>query len=204
MRNPYEVLGINEGASEDEIKRAYRELVKKYHPDQYQDNPLSSLAEEKLREINEAYDFLTKNPSSAKQSGAWGNRNAAWNNQGGNESFKQVRAYINSGNIAMAEEILNKSTDRSAEWFYLRGLVFLRKGWYNEAIMSIQTAVNMEPSNYEYKDALNRINMANTTYRGAAYGRGYNQGPDLCQMCQCLYCSDCCCELAGGDLINCC
>jgi molecular chaperone DnaJ len=61
MRNPYEVLGIREGTSVEGIKKAYKELVKKYHPDQYQDNPLSDLAEEKLKEINQAYDYLMKN-----------------------------------------------------------------------------------------------------------------------------------------------
>ena len=58
--NPYEVLGIKEGASQEEIKSAYRKLVKKYHPDQYGDNPLKELAQEKLAEINAAYDTLTK------------------------------------------------------------------------------------------------------------------------------------------------
>ena len=67
MRNPYEVLGLKEGASIDEIKKAYRELVKKYHPDRYMDNPLSDLAEEKLREINEAYDALMKNGANSGQ-----------------------------------------------------------------------------------------------------------------------------------------
>jgi molecular chaperone DnaJ len=61
MQNPYEILGIKEGASEKEIKEAYREQVKKYHPDKHQDNPLYELAEEKLREINEAYEYLMKN-----------------------------------------------------------------------------------------------------------------------------------------------
>ena len=59
-KNPYKVLGIKEGASYDEIKRAYRELAKKYHPDKYQNNPLSDLADEKMREINEAYDMLIR------------------------------------------------------------------------------------------------------------------------------------------------
>ena len=62
--NPYEVLGVPENASEEEIKKAYKELVKKYHPDKYQDNPLADLAEEKLQEVNEAYDMLTKNRNS--------------------------------------------------------------------------------------------------------------------------------------------
>ena len=62
--NPYEVLGVPENASEEEIKKAYKELVKKYHPDKYQDNPLADLAEEKLQEVNEAYDMLMKNRNS--------------------------------------------------------------------------------------------------------------------------------------------
>lgn len=205
MRNPYEVLGIKEGASEEEIKRAYRELVKKYHPDQYRDNPLSQLAEEKLREVNEAYETLMKN-GSAKTGSRWGNSNS-WNAQshtGGSDFYNQVRMNINNGNIAMADDMLNRTADRNAEWYFLKGLIFARKGWYDEARNHIQTAVNMEPNNFEYRNALNRMSMNNGAYRGAAFNRGYNQGPDMCTMCQCLWCSDCCCECAGCDLIECC
>lgn len=66
--NPYEVLGVSENASEAEIKKAYKELVKKYHPDKYQNNPLSDLAEEKLQEINEAYDMLMRGKSGSAAS----------------------------------------------------------------------------------------------------------------------------------------
>lgn len=209
MRNPYEVLGIREGASEEEIKKAYRELVKKYHPDQYRDNPLSSLAEEKLREVNEAYDCLMKNMSAGQRSKTWAGssyqqQNSNWQNQGTSDFYNSVRAHIKTGNIGAAESMLNSTNDRSAQWYYLRGLVFQRRGWYDEAYSNIQTAVNMEPTNFEYREALSRMTMANNVYRGYAYGRGYDQGPDLCTMCQCLWCSDCCCECFGGDLIGCC
>lgn len=204
MRNPYEVLGIKEGASEEEIKKAYRELVKKYHPDQHHDNPLYELAEDKLREINEAYDYLMKNSNTTRGGNTWEQQSSGQNYHGGSDFFNQVRMHIKSGNIGAAEDMLNSSSVRTAEWYYLNGLVFLRKGWYDEAYTNIQTAANMDPSNFEYRDALKRINVSNRTYRGNAFGRGYNQGPDLCTMCQCLYCSDCCCECAGGDLIDCC
>ena len=60
MRDPYSVLGVDQNASDEEIKKAYRELARKYHPDNYQNNPLADLAEEKMKEINEAYDAITK------------------------------------------------------------------------------------------------------------------------------------------------
>ena len=60
MNNPYKVLGVNEGASQEEIRSAYLKLVKKYHPDKYTDSDLKELANEKLVEVNEAYEMLTK------------------------------------------------------------------------------------------------------------------------------------------------
>lgn len=209
MRNPYEVLGIREGTDAEGIRRAYKELVKKYHPDQYRNNPLSDLAEEKLKEINEAYDYLIKraenqsgNSSHRQQEGP---RYGSNNEDSGRVSFEQVRKHINMGNLTAAEEILNGISFRGGEWYYLRGLVFMRRGWYNEAVTSMKTAVDMEPGNYEFRDALNRVMSTNRQYQSTVYDRrGYSAGPDLCSICQCMICTDCCCECMGGDFINCC
>lgn len=204
MKNPYEVLGIKEGASEEEIKKAYRELVKKYHPDQYRDNPLADLAESKLREINEAYEMLMKGGKSSGSRSQWSGGSAGQGQTYGNDLYAQIRMHINSGNIGMAESMLNSINDRSAQWYYLKGLIYLRRGWYDQAYSHIQTAVRMDPSNYEYRDALNRMTMANNSYRTRSYNRGYDQRTDFCSICEFLWCADCCCECMGGDLISCC
>jgi molecular chaperone DnaJ len=209
MRNPYEVLGIKEGTDVEGIKKAYKELVKKYHPDQYRNNPLSDLAEEKLKDINEAYDYLMKKAEGQNGGRSYRQQEEPRYRSGqedpGRSYYDQVRMYINMGNIAAAEQILNGISFRGGEWYYLRGLIFMRRGWYNEAVTSLKTAVDMEPSNYEFREALNRVMNANRQYQSTVYDRrGYSTGPDLCSLCQCLICTDCCCECMGGDFLSCC
>lgn len=203
MKDPYEVLGIRPGASEAEIKRAYKELVRKYHPDQYKDNPLSSLAEEKLKEINEAYDYLMRNKGNYRQeSGTQGGGGA---NRDYNPYFAQVRQYILSGNIYEAERILNSISTRSAEWYFLKGHVDLAKGNYHQGYENIRTAVNMEPGNMEYQQTLR--NLMNQNTRAGQVDRTNNpsnEADDICKICTCLYAADCCCECLGSDLIACC
>lgn len=209
MRNPYEVLGVREGTDIEGVKRAYKELVKKYHPDQYRNNPLSDLAEEKLKEINEAYDYLMKNAGAQNGSGSHrqqGEPRYRNNQNNGNSNYyNQARTYINMGNVAAAEEILNRVSYKDSEWYYLKGLIFMRRGWYNEAVTNLRTAADMDPGNYEYREALNRVMNANRQYQSTVYDRrGYGTGPDMCSICQCLICTDCCCECMGGDFIQCC
>ena len=228
-KNPYKVLGIKEGASYDEIKRAYRELAKKYHPDRYRNNPLADLAEEKMREINEAYEYLMKNAGASYQyqggyeqsydnSGAYQGQYQSQQQSSYQSEYKtrykyeeeadwesRVRTYINSGNLNEAQRILDRVTTRNAAWYYLQGLVFLRRGWYDRGFSNIQKAVNMDPSNFEYRNALNNLNQQNTGYRQNYYYRNtYHSSPDMCNLCLNLWCADTCCECMGGDLISCC
>ncbi len=208
MRNPYEVLGIKETATQDEIKKAYRELVKQYHPDKYENNPLKDLAEEKLREINEAYDSLTKNNNSTSNS--YGNsnnysgRNTSYGNTGyADANLQQVRMDINRGNIGGAEATLNGITNRTAEWNFLMGIVHHRKGWHDSAFNYISTASRMEPNNFEYRQTLNQLNRTQSSYRNTYYGQR-NSSDDMCSTCMNLWMLDTCCECMGGDCISCC
>lgn len=202
LRDPYEVLEINRGATREEIQQAYRRLVKQYHPDQYRDHPLEKLAQGKLAEINEAYDYLMKNGAgSGSYSGSSGSYR--YNSDSDNAFFQQVRVHINNGDLQTAEQMLDQSNTRTAQWYFLKGIVFQRKGWYAQALSHLQTAVNMEPGNAEYRNALNMMNYNNRMYRERS-GQYGSRDVDLCTICQCLVCTDCCCECMGSDFITCC
>lgn len=201
MRNPYEVLEIKEGSSKEEIKRAYKEMVKKYHPDQYGNNPLRDLAEEKLREVNEAYDYLMKNTSDGPR---YTENNYESSSNSGYGNYNEIRMDIQNGNLRAAEEKLNQISTRDAEWNYLIGLVNLRKGWYDNAYNYIVNACNLEPNNLEYRQTLNNLKNRNTGYRQTYYGRNNRSDSDFCDLCFKLWCADSLCECFGGDLISCC
>lgn len=210
--NPYEVLGVSENADEDTIKRAYRELVKKYHPDKYINNPLADLASEKIKQINEAYDMIM-NGRAGSSKGSAGAQGSATHGAGSSYSaasgFQEVRMLIQRGSLSAAEVKLAK-LPRTAEWYYLSGVLHIRRGWYTEAHRDITQAVRMDPSNAEYRAALNAMSGVNTGYRayrsGGRSGRDTDccAGVDACSCCSNLICADCCCECMGGDLIPCC
>lgn len=215
MQNPYEVLGVKEGTSKEEIKKAYRELAKKYHPDQYGTNPLKDLAEEKMRELNEAYEYLMKNTSDSSYNSSYSNKTYDSNQNSGSYNsgytggyndtpvYSTIRSEIQRGNYRKAEETLNTVMNKDAEWYYLMGILHMKKGWHDSARNYLVTASNMNPSNVEYRDAVNNMTRKNNNYRDNYYGRRTNND-EMCDMCFKLWCLDSLCECTGGDLIGCC
>ncbi|MBE7040139.1 MAG: J domain-containing protein [Ruminococcaceae bacterium] len=197
MRDPYEVLGVSKDASVDEIKKAYRKLAKKYHPDNYVNNPLSDLAEEKFKEINEAYEQLTNESSGGYNSSYQGRKTES------SGEFAKIRNLINIGNLNEADSALDAISNRTAEWFFLKGTVFMNRGWHTQGINFIRQAVNMDPTNHEYRTVLSNYTMRTQQYRNYGSQMGTNSD-SACQCCQGLICADCCCECLGGDLISCC
>ena len=207
--NPYEVLGLKQGASQDEIKSAYRKLIKQYHPDQYIDNPLKDLAEQKMREINEAYDTLTKNNGNYGSSNNYSNStnsSTSYSNTSSNNSFnlQEIRRYINSRNFTAAEQSLNSIPNRNAEWHFLYGVVMINKGWYDSAYEHVSTATRMDPNNFEYRQVLNSLNQRTTNYSNPYYRTTRGGSQDPCDCCMQLWCLDTLCECFGGDIISCC
>lgn len=217
MTDPYSVLGVAPSASDDEVKKAYRELARKYHPDNYHDNPLADLASEKMKEINEAYDTITKSREqgqshqaggSAYQSqGAYGYQRQGqqgYSYQGANGVYAQVRSLINANSLAQAEAMLNAVSNHDAEWHFLMGSIAWRRGWMDEASRYYRTAASMDPSNAEYRSAVQYMDQGGQAYRAPNTGSGSMTGPDMCTVCNTLICADCCCEMMGGDFIRCC
>ena len=208
MTNPYEVLGVKQGSSKEDIKKAYRELAKKYHPDQYGDNPLKDLAEEKMQELNEAYDSLMKNANSSSSNGSSNSYNSS-NNYGSNSNddynnnniYQSIRMDLNSGNIPSAEQKLNSMNTKTAEWNYLTGVLHLKKGWHDSAYTFISRACSQEPNNIEYRRSFNELNSRTSNYRDNYYGKRNNDS-GMGNMCLNLWCADSICECLGGDLIS--
>ena len=202
--NPYEVLGVKPGASQEEIKSAYRKLVKQYHPDQYGDNPLKNLAEEKLAEINKAYDMIkNNNEGNSTYNSSSNGYNESYNSYGNNSViYAEIRGLIQNRNISLAERKLNEIRDRNAEWYYLYGRIMLAKGWFESAYNNIQRACKMDPNNFEYRQNLNNLRMRTRSYTNTYRTTGGNA--DAFDCCMNLWCLDSICECMGGDLIGCC
>ena len=98
-KDPYVVLGVSHGATEEEVKAAYKELVKKYHPDQYQNNPLQDVASEKMAEVNEAYDEIINRIRNGEY--------ASYQSTSNYFDSARVRELIQTGNITEADNILS-------------------------------------------------------------------------------------------------
>ncbi len=190
-KDSYEILGVSPNATDDEIKQAYRQLAKKYHPDRYTNSPLAETAAEKMKEINNAYDHILNERKKARESGTdYKSYHTA------STRFLSVRQLINAGRFAEAEAALNAcpSQERTAEWYYLKGIILYNRGWLEEAYNHFRSACDKDPQNQEYKAAYDRINKQ----RNGVYG-GYDNsntgcGCTVCDLCQALICMDCCCD----------
>ena len=221
VTDPYKILGVDPGATEEEIKSAYRQLVKKYHPDNYAGSPLADLANEKMQEINEAYDMVMKQRRGGTSGGYDPNAqyagNPGYSGYSGNAGYGgqtsalgDIRRLIQQNRLVEAEELLDgiPANRRDGEWYFLKGTIFFKRGWLDDAMNHFSTACRMSPNNPEYRAAMNRMMWQQQGNMGSPNG-SYRTNSDVagmqaCNCCSNLICADCCCECMGGDLIPCC
>ena len=210
MSDPYQVLNIPSTASDEEVKKAYRALARKYHPDNYHDNPLADLAQEKMKEINEAYDTSQKQRAAGKSGsagtgyggGTYGGARAGYGYGGTDSAFYQVRVAIQNNNLPLAEELLDAIPGRTGEWYFLRGSIYYRRGWIDQAISCFETACRLSPENPEYAAALERVQSSADAYRPEGYEVFTSScGGELCSRLACAYCL---CTGLGGGMIGFC
>ena len=220
--DPYKVLGVSPDASDDEIKRAYRKLAKKYHPDV---NPGDPVAAKKMQEVNAAYEQI-KNPEKAAQqqssqsSGYGGQRTQSGGNGGygydpfggfwgygssqqqsytgrNADQYQQAAAqYLQYGRYQDALNSLSNSPNRNARWYYLSAIANDGLGNQVTALEHIRKAVSMEPDNAQYLQLLREMEDGGATYRRQAenFG-GFHMRGDLCtQLCLCYTLQLCCCR----------
>ncbi len=206
IEDPYKVLGVSPNASDEEIKRAYRALAKKYHPDR---NPGDAEAARRMQEINAAYEQI-KNPQK-QQPGYGGYSYGGYDPFGGqyqqpnqeDQYFQGVRQYIRFGKYQEALNMLSNMTERSARWYYYSALAHNGLGNQVTALEHIRKAVSMEPDNYEFLDALNRIEHGGAAYRQRSgdFG-GFTMRSDPCtSILLCWFVNLFCCN---GRLPCCC
>ena len=231
MTDPYQVLGVSRDASTEEIKKAYRTLSRKYHPDANINNPNKAEAEEKFKQVQQAYKQIMEEKENGTSSyssqgsyggsygsggygGSYGNGGYDGNyggyNYGSSTEDAELRAaanYLNNMRYQEAMRVLNNISRHNAQWYYLHAIANAGLGNNISAVQDAQTAVNMEPDNMQYRQLLSQLQGGGQWYTDMGQGYGYERaGGDMGKWCcECLAINalcNCCCY--GGRGFYCC
>ncbi len=210
MTDPYSVLGVPRNAGDDEIKKAYRSLSRRYHPDANINNPNKDAAEAKFKEVQQAYNQImhereygasggSSEGYTSDRHGGFGSfggfgpfggfnaeyRRADSGSSDGSEDDIHLRAaanYISSGYYREALNLLNTITARSAQWYYFSALAHSGLGNIATALDYAKEALRLEPDNFQYQILLNRLQGGSTWYRQqqGPYQTTFSTGNNWC------------------------
>lgn len=212
QKDPFLVLGVDESITQSELYEAYKKQRERYLDKRFMPGAEGTEACERLDEIETAYREADEQLKTRFYVSNFDN------------SHKDIDDLIREGRIDEAQNALDTARTRDAEWHFLQSMVYYRRKWYNDAGEQLKAAVDMEPNNVKYTDALKNFNekVNNRTtynsqrtaayqehgqdrsYRGDNYAGDNTRGCSPCNVCSSLLCADCCCECMGGDLISCC
>lgn len=205
MRDPYEVLGVSRGASDDEIKKAYRALSRKYHPDANVNNPNKEQAEEKFKEVQQAYQaIMNGNTGGSGTAGGYGSytgsggygpyggfggfggfgdfagqysRRSSSSYDDPDERYFQAAAnYIRAGSYREALNVLNQIENKNGKWYFYSGVSHSGLGNQALALEHLRKAMQLEPNNMQYRQAYEQIQSGGQWYGSMGQGFGYDMG----------------------------
>lgn len=222
MNNPYSILGIPESATDEEIKKAYRTLSRKYHPDANINNPNKDQAEAKFKEVQQAYQKIMhdREYGTSSSSGSSSSQNGGYSQGWGYGPFggfegqyrqadssgpeteedlhlKAAANYINSGYYQEALNLLNNISNRNARWYYYSAMANSGLGNNVMALEHAKEALKREPNNYQYQMLVSRLEHGGSWYqqRQSPYSTVFTGGNDLClKLCLLNMFCNCCCN----------
>lgn len=196
----YELLGLTENATDEEISAKYEELKAKYREERWQDGEAGNEAAKMLTKLDVAYAEIKA--ARKEQS----------RNTDGQSAFEEISQLLKENNLSQAQEKLDEFNERNAEWHYLQAVVFYKKNWTNDSKKQLEIAMEMDPENVKYRNAYGKMNAKNEYEKQSAQQQ---QGPyvngmpmDDPEQMGGSACSDCmsCCytTLCVNCLFNCC
>ena len=216
MTDPYEVLGLKRGASDEEIKKAYRNLSRKYHPDANINNPNAAQAEEKFKQVQAAYDQIMKEKEhgysgygSTNGYGGYGYGGAGYGSGGTTGSTDEYTMhlnaamnYIRAGRYNEALNVLSGMEQKNAQWYYLSAIANNGLGNNVVALEHAKQAAAMEPGRMEYQALVSQLQGGGGWYdqMSTPYGGMQVMGNDFCcKLCLAnMMCNLCCFGGRGG------
>lgn len=205
MLDPYSVLGVPRNASDEEIKKAYRRLSRKYHPDANINNPNKDQAEEKFKEVQQAYEQIMREReygTGSQNAGGYGGFGGFGGQQRSTyedeESVRRRAAanFIRSGHYQEAMNVLGSLSQKNGEWYYLSSMANMGLGNNVRALEQIREAVRLEPGNQEYRMLLSRMEGGGTWYQTqqGPFGGMPSGGDDMCvKLCLANAACNLCC-----------
>lgn len=210
MLDPYRILGVSRDASEEEIKKAYRALSRKYHPDANINNPNKDQAEEKFKEVQQAYEQIMKereygSTGGYEYGGFGGFQQGASQSRNFSEDELHMQAaanYIQQGYYQEAMNVLSGISVRNGQWHYLCSMASMGLGNNLDALSHIQEAVRLEPDNMQYQMLLQRMQQGGQWYGNMqrTYGGMQADGSDWCMR---VCCASAVCNVCSGGTVCC-
>lgn len=193
MDDPYKILGVPHDASEEDIKKAYRRLAKKYHPDVNK----TPGAEATFKKIQNAYQQAMDMKKNGGQSFWHQSYQQSYQQQGNYSSaYQNVINYLNMGQYQAAYNVLVNIEERGADWYYLYAIANYGMGNQIAAMEAAETACQMDPSNPQYRQLYAQMQQGRTRYQSMQQPFGIFNGNCCCQ----LLLLNMCCGGCGGPL----